>query len=51
MFKVIRKEDGRAFVVYSVRNDKVGYPHFLMWEDNQWKWQSAKYFSSLEEVY
>ncbi|MDD5901724.1 MAG: hypothetical protein PUC73_12615 [Lachnospiraceae bacterium] len=30
--------------VYSVRDDKSGYPQFLIYEDNQWKWVSAKRF-------
>ena len=31
--------------VYAIRNDKNGYPHFLIYEDNQWKWKSAKHFT------
>lgn len=29
---------------YAVRNDKNGYPQFLIYESNQWKWVSAKNF-------
>ena len=30
--------------VYNVRNDKNGYPHFLIYENGEWKYVSAKYF-------
>lgn len=30
--------------VYSVRDDKNGYPHFLIYENGEWKYVSAKYF-------
>lgn len=35
--------------VYSVRNDKTGYPQFLIYYDNQWLWKSAKYFEPIGE--
>ena len=35
MFKVERLEDGEIFVVYGVRNDKNGYPHFLILDNSQ----------------
>ena len=31
--------------VYAICNNKNGYPHFLIYEDNQWKWKSAKHFT------
>ena len=30
--------------VCNVRDDKRGYPHFLVYIDNQWRYISAKYF-------
>lgn len=30
--------------VYNVREDKNGYPHFLIYENGEWKYVSAKYF-------
>ena len=47
MFKVRSKETGEVYKVYSVKNDKNGYPHFLVydyhWRD-EWSWVSAKHF-------
>ena len=44
LFRVIEKETNKVFLVYSVRNDSAGYPHFLIYNDGQWIWKSAKYF-------
>lgn len=30
--------------VYAVRDDKNGYPHFLIYENGEWKYVSAKHF-------
>jgi len=30
--------------IYSVRNDRNGYPHFLVFEKGEWRWVSAKHF-------
>lgn len=30
--------------VFAVRDDKNGYPHFLIYEYDQWKYVSAKHF-------
>lgn len=48
MFTVIRKEEGNYFEVYSVRNNKAGYPYFLIYENNQWRWQSAKHYIPIQ---
>lgn len=37
------------YTVYNIRDDKNGYPHFLIYIDNQWKYISAKHFIPLEE--
>lgn len=34
--------------VYSVRDDKNGYPQFLIYEDGEWKYRSAKYYRELK---
>lgn len=31
--------------VYNVRDDKNGYPQFLIYENGEWKYMSAKYFA------
>ena len=52
MFVVRRKNDCmelKKFVVFKVKNDSNGYPHFLIFEDNQWKWVSAKHFIPVKE--
>lgn len=36
--------------VYAVKDDKAGYPHFLIRYKNQWKWISAKHCIPLIEV-
>lgn len=35
--------------VYNVKDDKKGYPHFLVYIDNQWQYISAKYFKPIIE--
>lgn len=32
--------------VYAVRDDKNGYPHFLICENGEWKYRSAKYYTN-----
>ena len=44
LFMVSRKTDGLTVSVYAVRDDKNGYPHFLTYEDGQWKYRSAKHY-------
>ena len=38
-------------MVFAVRNDKNGYPHFLLYENGQWLWRSAKYYEPTGIVY
>lgn len=47
IFSVISKT-GKFYEVYSVKSDKHGYPHFLIYDDKQWKWRSAKNFEPVE---
>ena len=54
IFEVIRKEKVdygsdsgmsiSSIKVYNVRDDKNGYPHFLIYENGEWKYVSAKHF-------
>lgn len=32
--------------VYAVRDDKNGYPHFLICENGEWKYRSAKHYTN-----
>ena len=38
------KTTEKIYKVISIRNDKNGFPHFLIYEKNSWIWKSAKYF-------
>ena len=38
-----------VYTVYDVRTNKVGYPQFLVYFDNQWQHLSAKYFKPVKE--
>ena len=50
LFNVRRKSDNTTVKVYAVRDDKCGYPHFLIYEDKEWKYVKAKHFVDDEEV-
>lgn len=52
MFNVVlRLNDYCGYTsVYSVKNDKNGYPQFLIYYKNQWVWKSAKYFEPMEGI-
>lgn len=51
MFYVKYKSDTEAkpIKVYHVRDDKTGYPNFLIFENGDWKYRSAKFFEVIEE--
>ena len=38
-----------VYTVYNVRDDKRGYPHFLLYIGRQQRYISAKYFIPIEE--
>lgn len=42
--KVKTTSSVNKLTVYAVRDDRVGYPQFLVYKDNQWRWISAKHF-------
>lgn len=37
--------------VYAVRDDKNGYPHFLICDNGDWKYRSAKYYTNNPRIY
>lgn len=46
MFTVEMKDNPDVYVnVYTVTEDSNGYPKFLVFIDNQWKYMSAKHFA------
>lgn len=44
IFNVINKNNNEKYEVFDIAYDKKGYPHFLIYKDNQWIRMSAKYF-------
>ena len=47
---VTHKQTDKIFEVYEIQNDKNGYPKFLIYENSQWKWMSAKHFKPIGSV-
>lgn len=50
---VVNKDTGKMYEVYDILYDKAGYPHFLIYKDNQWARMSAKHFrpiGAIEEI-
>lgn len=43
-FTVISKDNNSMYDVFDIAYDKAGYPHFLIYKNNTWVRQSAKYF-------
>lgn len=41
---VYGKDSWKTYEVYDIQRDVHGYPHFLIYEDRQWKYLSAKHF-------
>ena len=39
-----KKSNGKNYNVYDITYDNAGYPHFLIYKDNQWIRMSAKHF-------
>lgn len=39
----------KIYTVYHIRDNHNGYPHFLIYFNNQWLYVSAKYFKPIEE--
>jgi hypothetical protein len=43
------KETGKPEPIYAIHNDNHGYPQFLIRNDNQWIYRSAKHYITREE--
>lgn len=41
---VVNKDNGEIYEVCDITYDNTGYPHFLVYKDNQWLRMSAKHF-------
>lgn len=41
---VVNKNNNERYEVFNISYDKAGYPHFLIYKDNQWVRMSAKHF-------
>lgn len=49
--KVRHKLTNEVYAVFNVRDDaKTGFPQFLIYKDNQWRYVSAKFFIPYEGV-
>jgi hypothetical protein len=44
---VKNKDNNETYEVYDITYDNKGYPHFLIYKDNQWLRMSAKHFRPL----
>jgi hypothetical protein len=44
MFKLFYEPKQVWVTIYHIRDDKSGYPNFLVYLDKQWIYKSAKYF-------
>ncbi len=47
-FKIFNSDNFKTYTCYAVRDDSNGYPHFLIYDNNQWIWISAKHFKPVE---
>lgn len=45
-FIVCDKYTHENVAVFAVRDDKTGFPQFLIYRNNEWKWISAKHYSA-----
>ena len=51
LFQVMIKETDDIKSVYDVRTDKTGFPQFLIYDNGQWRYMSAKHFKPVGEIY
>ena len=52
LFEVLEINDSvlnKRIKVFAVRDDKNGYPHFLIYKLGEWKYVSAKHFMPINE--
>lgn len=45
---VFHKDSASALKVFDVKRDEQGYPHFLVYYKNQWRYISAKHFTPMD---
>lgn len=50
MFNVVHRESNIKYKVYDILYDASGYPHFLIYKDEQWVRVSAKHFRPQKEL-
>lgn len=43
----VEKKSGSFVKVYDIKTDKSGYPKFLIYDNGQWLWKSAKHYRPL----
>ena len=46
---LINKDNNKQYTIYDITYDNSGYPHFLIYKDNQWIRMSAKHFRPYNE--
>ena len=51
MIQVRNKITDKVVNVYSISDDKNGFPQFLVYDKREWKWMSAKHFSPLKSKF
>lgn len=44
MFEAWYYPEAKELTVYNIRDNKAGYPQFLVYINNQWRYISAKFF-------
>lgn len=44
MLKLYNKHTGLETTIYGISEDSHGYPKFLIRENKQWVWKSAKHY-------
>lgn len=48
---IVVKSTGYTYKVYDITYDNNGYPHFLVYENGEWKRVSAKHYRPYDEEY
>ena len=49
MFEVQSLNGNNKYMVYDIKYDSAGFPHFLIYKDNQWLCKSAKHFKPVHK--
>ena len=45
--QVVEKKSEKIIEIYGVEQDSCGYPKFLIYQNNQWIWRSAKHYTPI----